>query len=1020
MRCVRFLLPTVGLMLPLSIATARAPYVIENQTPADFAVVRRQTTQEIPSYLEASQCGGWDLSQSVEGKIATVTGVPGRSGDWDGALLSGMAVRSEDYQFPDATTGFVTTCDQGFSSIPKYVWDEPSHQYVVKEFGHPYFWDPLCRWRLAAGDPPIPLPPDAPFASQDFTEQTVNVAPDGTMTFGDRPDLSPPTCASMCEYLNKWQYEDCLAFDVIRDAAGDPVVDADGNVIFTCAEGGMGMRYLCTDVPVREGGSCMPGDLTGGPNARACVGSECRCGKAGDPGCATSTPAPQERDMRPVAPRPYFSYFRRYVASFFRDPVPQAADDQAAEEAIPVACYGFYDEFDPKKRQTHGRDRRCVLDIDVADRRETQKGKGSYGEGSNLPDSLPPPRDTSYDAETDLWYLNLGAGFSLLSEKVFHRDYDGDLSAAYLQTPDQAVQTTPPQLDSARPLAQSRLIRSFDDTAVERTIVTWWQKQQAEVSALLHRPVIRLLLPAGWALGADPFDPLLSPAATVAADIVDRRGERIEVQIDADEDTLGTALRALERSLILRVQEEPVPVVVPLGSPVEFRAVAEAWCLWWMRQGEGRRNCEDAPAEVRALRETLFSYADRIEDVRMLRGELARYAGELLALQSGLTRPLQEWVRAHVDAYRAILAEQRSIADAVKERWRPVQETMERYQSVSNRPWCMNQRFTLPIYSLLDTWMSSRAQDGSVRNTVEDYSLVLPSLTVPRPEDLIVDLSVLSFSTGSLRLPVLKPVQIRITDLPAPPAITKPHGLTDPLPQLPPIQPILDAVRLAAAALPDPPSAANAPVPPAPDFPPALGPQLDPLLASIDRMGALVTGMDERTRLFWESIGPLRPEERDAQVDVEGSHLWRKNHLQCADWDDALCQHVEMDLIERITRIASRPDVQLQEDYRSIGSEQVFVPCPPENDVCPPLHPEADAPRLRWEILGPAEWEDGAEQMRKAVRDATLPQPIGTRQPGAFPRTAFPLEEILPVYDVPRPIDLTPPSSVPSSAPTSP
>lgn len=1013
MRSVRTLLSVLGLILPIVVFAARAPYDIPDQTPADFATVRRQVTEEIPAYLAASQCGGSDMAQSVEGKIATVTGVPGRAGVWDGALLSGMAVRDDIFTYPTEGKGFVTACDSGVTSVEKLVWDEAQHTRVLQTFRHPYFIDPICRWRLKSDfveqDPPV-------YSPDDYAEMRTVANPGPPPVFGDKEPLSPPMCTDMCTYLNTWQYRDCLQTVT--------VLDADGNSIETCPESNWGMRYLCSDFPVGAEDACAPDHAVGlppqlnpdgseipdiGPNARACIGDACRCPGSG---CKDS-PAGASDGSSPDG-RWYLSYFRQYLAAFTRAPVtPPVSNDRASQENIGVACFGYYHEFDPKTYRTGYADRRCVINIDVSDMRNTQQGKGNDGQENALPDVSPVLRDAAYDPEHDLWYENLGAGFSILNEKVFQEEYDGSLSTVYRDAGrlDHAQQHTPAAFTSAGPVAQSGLIRAFDETAEERTLTAWWQKQQMEVSVLLHRPVIRMLLPAGWALGADPFDPLLSSSVATGSALLDRRSERIEVQIDADEDILGEALRVIERSLILRVEEEPVPVVVPLGSPVEFRALAEDWCLWWMRQ-KNQATCEDAPAEVTQLRTTLLAYADRMEEVRMLRGELARYAGKLLSIQSTLTKPLRDWVHAYIDAYRTILTEQRSIADAVSERWRPVQATMERFQSVTNQPWCMNQRFTLPIYSLLDAWMQTRLSAGSVRN---DGGSVLPSLTVPRPEDLFIDLSILSSSTGVLVLPVLKPVQLRITNLPRPPSIISEHGITEPLPQLPPIAPLLLAIRASADALPVPPTA---PVLPAPVFPAPLGNALHTeIFSTLDFIGQIVEGMDVRYRLFWESIGPLSPAERDAQTGVVGSHLLRKQNLECMEWDDALCQHTEPDLLERITRIASRPNVLLREDYLSKGPEQVFSTCPPENYVCTPLHPEGATQKQRWEIMGPTERLSIVEEMRSAVRDATLPTPVGGIPIDQMPHYDIDLQELLPIYDVPSPIDLTPlpPSSVSGS-----
>ena len=80
-----------------------------------------------------------------------------------------------------------------------------------------------------------------------------------------------------------------------------------------------------------------------------------------------------------------------------------------------------------------------------------------------------------------------------------------------------------------------------------------------------------------------------------------------------------------------------------MGSPTELRAIAESWCTWGIGytnrtitddQADSRiNNCDGAPSEVLALMQKLELYAERIEDVRGLRGELAYYLSRVLQTQ---------------------------------------------------------------------------------------------------------------------------------------------------------------------------------------------------------------------------------------------------------------------------------------------------------------------------------------------------------------------------------------------------
>ena len=91
-----FPIALLGLTLSLSStsAMARAPYSVKDIGTDSYKELSKQW-EGIPDYLNQAQCGGWNLNQSVEGKVATVSGVPGHSGQWDGALLSGMAKRDD-------------------------------------------------------------------------------------------------------------------------------------------------------------------------------------------------------------------------------------------------------------------------------------------------------------------------------------------------------------------------------------------------------------------------------------------------------------------------------------------------------------------------------------------------------------------------------------------------------------------------------------------------------------------------------------------------------------------------------------------------------------------------------------------------------------------------------------------------------------------------------------------------------------------------------------------------------------
>lgn len=1000
----------LGLLTSLGagVAIARAPLEISTDQPANFSAVEADQNK-IKAYIGEAQCGGFNLQESVNGKIATVTGAPGRTGIWDGLKLSGMAARADrnadgsvdnDYQYPDGTTGagaqgFSTACSQDQDNIQKSVWrysDNPSRPGEVTLnptiYPHPKFQDPACRWRVKVGAPTVPLNPKNSYNPEIQYGETTDPG-------NDRQ--SPSTCTDFCTYLNTWQYYDCLKTV--------DLVDLTGNIYTGCAE--WGNKYLCTDQKVNDAGSaCNPGSMEMG-NARACIGSECRCQFDAGPkpvnGCIVN-PGSQFQEA-PV----YYSYFRKYSVNFTRDETPSdiPRDDRERSD-VPVACYGFYYEFDPKTHQTEPKDRRCVININVSGMGETQKGKGNNGSTTNMVDIDPLATDQqrAQAGSKDIWYQKLGWGFSLLKEESFKNDYQKNLSSVFLDIDnlDKARQTGSQPIareGEAPQTAISDRLRAFDDSG-NRIVVTWWQKQQNEVATLLHPPVVRLLMPPGYAFGIDTTD--VVPTNSDTTDLNTKRSKSIEIQLDASEDMLGESLNRIQKSLLLHLEEEPIPVLVPMGSPTDFRARAQEWCTWYIKNNVKKSGgtCDNAPQEVKDVISKLNEYADRIENVRELRAELATYTGKVVDIQEKLTKPITDWVKDNLTAYQNFLAAQKNLINGVAERWRDTEQVMSDFENKTNLPWCMNQRYELPIYSLLEkartngdtvSWLPSRADNGKI--TADG----LPNLTITRNRDIIIDFSGITYMTGSLTLPVLKPVQVRL-NIPTP--TDEPF---DPLPDLPSISAIHTAMDNAMKKFPDVETKGK-------NYDPLSLPPIDPnqivtVNNTIEQITDTVRQMDDAYDAFWKSIGPL-PGEKNPDTGPD-SIKTMKEGLECFYWDDPVCQHVEMDLMERFQRIASRKMVMLREDYDSLGVDRRAPGfCQPMDQICQLLHGERPTPDYKWQVNGPKTLPDMTTDLKEAIRNATLPDPVGTIDPKNFPTYDTNINTLLPFYDVPRPTDLTP------------
>lgn len=990
---------------------------------------------DIETEFELAQCGGW-IDDTVNGKIAEVQSVPGRNSKWDGAILSGMGTRrddngngdiNDDFKFPTDTGGFTTTCF-GSDSGQRRVWRETGPfpgQISLRDimFPGPKFQDPSCKSRLKEGNteqPPVPLPDN------------------GTLQFEDlKGNLSPGMCRNFCMYLNRFVYLDCIDIVFIPPTPLTPTYPA-------CNR--WGFRFFCSGeetptyglfdlrqpeqvqqwktkfeednqaklCPMAAAIPQVPAPATTEiqSNARSCKGEECRCPTDGFEHCKFAENS-----------RFYYSFFRRYLGKYNRSAVQKSGPADKTSGVGAIACYGQYDEFDPATKQIHIRDRRCVINIDAENMRSNQEGKGLYGKTSNLPQrkpGAPGVERKQFDQTKDLWYLELGSAFSLLNEKVFKDDYVNDLTRVYLDSNklDDASMHATEQIKPGTPWAKSANIRAFDETGEKRIIATWWQKQQNEMAVLLHPPVVRLLLPSNWSFGVSADDPLLKDRVKVVQSPEDKRNARMEVQIDAtDEDILGVALSAIERSMMLRIEEEPVPVLVPAGSPTEFRAKAEAWCAWYM-QTKDKRTCtgSDVPAALQDILRTLELYADNADEARILRSSLPRYAAKVLDLQQQLTAPVVDWVRQNINAYRALLEQQKQLNTIVANEWRQAQEIMNDIETRANQPWCMNQRFTAPIYSLLDPWLPSRADGGKISADGVPGTEIkgLPNITVPRPQDIFIDFSTITAMTGSLKIPVLKPVQVTVNDIPSPPNLPEKSNL----PVLPSIEDIRLKLEQAANNLPKPPK--NPPSPPPIQMDPPNPELAKGVRTQITQIKNILGQMRYNYDLFWKAISPLQPlgeieNEGERQRQQEIKDL--KEKLECTSWADKTCQFAEMELREILQRFGSRPDIALREDYDSKSTTKTFGgTCIPSDDVCTPMHPEQSLPRQQWEIIGPKNLQDQTSSLRTFVREAGLPQPVGNLPKDAVPPYSKKPVEILPSFDVPLPIDLSPPSSSSSSS----
>jgi hypothetical protein len=748
-----------------------------------------------------------------------------------------------------------------------------------------------------------------------------------------------------------------------------------------------------------------------------------------------------------LIPGQFVSYFREYPqSSYTRNKVPGVPGDINKRIFIPVACFGFYNEFDPKKRTTSVDDQRCVIGSympgkDFQTFYISQRGRGKFGiEISPLdpnPTASTEIRDRFFSASQDLWYQNLGGAFSIINGEVFKREYGQDLTFALLSL-DNALerargpilQTRSSSLSSLAgssssgfsssthgpdPFASLRAIgalrRAFDDSVTNeggntRPISETWQLNETSMQRLLYPPVVHIIFPSAASanlglqetlFNVEPPNPSSPPAKQWSHE---PERKTIEVQIEAGDDVVGDVARLLENALIAPVRERQIPLVVPFGSAADFRAYKEGWIRWKELREHSGLSVDPA---VNDLISRLEEYAVSIDAARALRAQLPAALGNALIQQNTLRQVIHDWLKGHRATFLGF-QEQRNSFENLRRDWQKLQQEYRDFHDVVNMPWCKNDTFTTPIYSLLDPWYGGRPTPGQT-----------PIPSINRPEDLFIDVTTFEISTDTILIPVLKPVQLLIAhdQLQPPGALQE----TVTVPTLPPL-PALPTFSLSGAlALPvktERGMTVQYPI---------VSSDTSSITDFISSIRNFIKGMTKTYKTFWDAITKPRcgtpeavarcrdddPAKGDCCVISGEEEFCRRG------WGKDTCVHVEMDLVERFTRMGARPAVELWEDFQVAGSWRSqgrgdFLPCDPEDWACQDLHSQKILQRMGWfSKVNVDDQTSSLDAWRIQMFRDTL-QNVGGASSSAG--SAFPYEgergTITPSFDERDPIDLTP------------
>ncbi|MDD5469910.1 MAG: hypothetical protein PHO92_03910 [Candidatus Peribacteraceae bacterium] len=1001
--------------------------------PATFQNVQ-QSVNALQSYVGQAQCGGWNFDKSAENAIANVSGLPGREGDPFGLITLGMAKREETgqllddgYQFPDRydVRGWTTACRPG--SPPYYVdtssktpcanpdecqklcvainrWQRPVWQCMCPDDSEQGYHMEGCSGRCGqhAG---------AKLPGVSYTEN-----PNGSVLYYRKNNLNAP---------DKDQEPDCKAE---KEGKG-------------CSCAFVGWFYCCTNVLVtkleyeacNEGGAACLSHPDANRNCLRCEGdgaaveqpdppaaavpatdfhgnrlgrmpdgnfneTGCRVGRA--PAWAqvpvsdiTEGPElPNGKKRKYIQPRQYISFYRHYTsASYTRDAItPEVKKDNNTESGIPVRCYGRYSEFDPRLRIVMRKDKHCVIDISrnrdisIERMRTSQIGKGETAEDMDFSD--PAFEKEPQEGEMTIWRNDLKE--------------DGKPDDVHLLEMPSKYQRATVQMTEEEPVSSGSLIRAFDETVatdpiepeksnLKRTLVEWWQEQQTEGNKIFTPPVLRIVVPPAWSIDLDPLQPIFitKPAEEEMAEWKENTLlQPIEIQLELREDLLGEIAQFLEKSLLLQIEQERVPIAVPLGSATELRALREGWCHWYKFQNK-EESCENASGDLKKLLDRLAEYADRIDDYRKLRAELSSYLGEYLKIHNEINEHVGKWALNNMETFFVWQETRNSQAMVdLKTEWEKVQAEYRRFHDDTNFQWCRNDRFTTPIYSLLDTWMPGRPDlrnEALLPNGSPDEAKRLPTIRGMLSPDLAFDLTRLHLATGAIAIPVLEPIQVSYNaDALRPPSDHNPNPPFPKLMELPPIPSIAENI---GEKVPQVEVGKNLPpLVQTPNWPIDVAKTKEQMV----KIREVIKKMDEEYAIFWNTLHEVKDQKE----------------LDCKSPNSGRCRHVEVDLIERFTRIGARPAVLLKEDFLSIGEFRKPLECPKEDWACVLLNPQKTFAKAGWEIRYPPEDEQEKfiGRLRGEMIEKSLTRSINLQSPPA---------EVIVSFDIPVEIVLlfTPP-----------
>lgn len=675
-------------------------------------------------------------------------------------------------------------------------------------------------------------------------------------------------------------------------------------------------------------------------------------------------------------------------ATFYRHYDTSVVGANANQWQLNGECYGYYSEDDPKNTVTFDPDRgidkqQCEIGFKPPQSSSSSAPPASSSSSSVTTPEWQPPDDQKGERKPDPsivgttdvrlprnvdtpWIADDKTNLTLLDMKKVRTDWNVGLDDPYDISA--FVGASLPVRQQAGRTATKSVTGAFDDTGT-RSLAEWWEAQQEAFLLRLRQPTLRLIMPSRVVLGLTSDDPLFSLVKAQPS----RSDGSVQVAVHGGLEMLGGVLESLRRSFSLSIREVRIPIIVPLVSESEANTAIARWKLWKIDHPS-----HPDSAQVDGIITKIEEYRDAAKSVPLVKKSLPRHLTQTMASQEKLRTFFAAWYKQNAERLKgwSTLANERV---ALQETWRHMNEGMNE-AAQCQLLWCGNQRYSLAVYSLLDSWLVWR-DAGKLPS--------LSSVPYAPADDINLDFSWVSFSSGSVvAVPVLWPISARIA-LPLPPesesqAVPKAT-------QLPSLRTLYASYDQLFSAL----------TIPTVTFPPGVIelPQgqfyipdrylIPPVQDSLGQSQAIAD-----TMLAFISGPPGAP--TDTSKTLKGAYCnFTESILKEPDPNASSptrLVHVENDLRERVARLFSRYMPNTPEDYESDDARVVTLPTASLQEGS-----------FKWQWIVPV-LRQSFRITYNRIRTATLP-PKGTSLPFLGVDVRF-IERLLPDIDPGNTIDL--------------